>query len=289
MTVDFPSERQVNNVPFRSLGNIRFEEIKSGEKTLSYPEGGRLNVIIMNGSKEAVIKMDKVEEQIALSPYTLFIGGKDSRIRLSLPEEGKAIALYFSDVSSYCDSGFCEFLERNAADFSNSFSMCPMNDALKGYYTVMESAMGEMYDDLKFHEIMCREFFCLLFKCLAVSDAARFLCPSIPWHHDPVFRRKVMENYRHSYRVKSLMQDCGYSSKIFNRKFKAEFGVTPGKWIVEQVCKVIEERLSDPDMTFKSISRELHMSSVQSFSRFCTRNFGIPPGQLRERICHMKK
>lgn len=91
-----------------------------------------------------------------------------------------------------------------------------------------------------------------------------------------------MDNYQKSYRVKTLAADCGYTEIEFNGKFKNEFGVTPGRWIKEQISKVIEKRLSNPHITLQEISEELRMSSVQSFSRFCKKNFGMPPGKIRD-------
>lgn len=272
----------MKNYLFKSKIDIEFKSIPAGETFILSPGENNLNVVIMNGAKGATVRIGS-GETIFLSPYTLFLTGKDSQVNMTIPDESSAIALYFDYVGKYCDSKICAFLEKNGHSFSNAYSILTMNDALKGYFVVMDTSMVENFEEIPFREIKYKEFFFLLCKWLEISDFAEFLHPAMSWY-DPVFRRKVMDNYTRSYRVKTLAADCGYPEKEFVEKFKEEFGVMPGKWINDQVHQAIVKKLSNPNISLNEIAADLQMSSTQSFSRFCKRNFGMPPSKLRKEL-----
>lgn len=272
----------MKNYLFKSRIDIDFKSITAGDTLVHTPEENNLNVVIMNGTKGATVRIGS-GETIILSPHTLFLTGKDSKVNIILPEDGRAIALYFDYVGKYCDSKICTYLEKTSQTFSNAFSILPMNEALKGYFIVMDTSMVENFDEIPFREIKYKEFFFLLCKWLEISDFAEFLHPAMSWY-DPVFRRKVMDNYTRSYRVKTLASDCGYSEKGFVKKFRNEFGVTPHKWINDQIHQVIVKKLANPSISMNEIAADLQMSSAQSFSRFCRRAFGLPPSKLRKEL-----
>lgn len=272
----------MDNYLFKSKIDIRFMHATGGGWRINSPGEDSLNTVIMNGAKGSKVVVDE-NNVIFLSPYTLFLAGRNSLIDLEVPEGGSAIALLFDYVGKYCDQKICAFLETKESVFVNSTSILPMDDGIKGYFTTMDTSLSGLFEEIPFREIKYKEFFYILCNLLKVSDFAEFLHPAMSWY-DPVFRRKVMDNYQKSYRVKTLAADCGYSEKEFVEKFKEEFGILPCKWINDQVHQAIVKKLSNPCSCFKEIANDLQMSSVQSFSRFCKKNFGITPTQLRQQL-----
>lgn len=99
--------------------------------------------------------------------------------------------------------------------------------------------------------------------------------------YDPVFRRKVLDNYEEDYRAKTLAARCGYSCQEFCEKFRLEFGEPPSSWLRKQMMSIITHNLSNPCIPIKDIADSLKMSSVQQFTRFCKTAFGKTPTQLR--------
>lgn len=272
----------MENYFFKSKIDICFGHVVSGDHVLKSSDGESLNVIVMNGANGCRVSVNG-NQMAYLAPYTLFLAGKESIVTLSVPEGGSAILLYFDYIGKYCDAKICAFLESSGREFSNSTSIMPMNEGLKGYFLAMDSSLVELFGEVAFREIKYKEFFYILCNWLEISDFTEFLHPAMSWY-DPVFRRLVLDNYQKSYRVKALAKDCGYSEKEFVVKFRKEFGMMPGKWITEQVCGIILKSLSNPNASFKLIAEDLQMSSVQSFTRYCRRNFGKTPSQLKAEL-----
>lgn len=273
----------MNNYLFKSQIDIVFSHLTSGKHPLGESSNANLNVVIMNGAKEARVEIKGTGETLLLPPYSLFLVGKDSNVKITIPDESTAIALFFDYVGKYCDEKICSYLESKRPQFSNTYSTLLMNEALRGYFITMNNALVDIFDEIPFKEIKYKEFFYILCKWLEVSNFAEFVHPAMSWY-DPVFRRKVMDNYERSYRVKTLAADCGYNMKEFVEKFKIEFDTLPGLWINDQIHKAMLKKLSNTSISFQEIANDLQMSSVQSLSRFCRRNFGKTPGMIRKEL-----
>lgn len=261
---------------------VEFKRLGAGSTTELYSANNDFNILLMNGGEACpvVIQGDK---EVFLLPYSIFLVSKDTSLTITVPSGGVAIAMFFDYVGRYCDDKVCNYLEKHRLKLTKSSSMLAMNDVMKAFFTTMESSFSELFVDIYFKELKYKEFFYILCNWLDVSELSRFLSPAMTMN-DREFRRSVMENFENSYRVKELAAACGYSEREFVSRFKQEFGTLPNKWLTEQLNKAAVLNLSDLNLSFKDIAENLHMSSVQSLNRYCMREFGHTPGQLRSSL-----
>lgn len=243
-----------------------------------------LNLIYMNGPK--VSRFSKGGDTIMIPPFSIILVGRDAKADISIPPEGHGVALYFDYVNRNCQTMVCSFLEENEVNFSNSYSLLPMNDVLRCFFRTMDKNLFELYDEKNFRDVKFMEFCHILCQWLETSDFVEFLYPAMTWN-DPAFRRLVLENYVNSYRVKTLASTCGLTEKQFTEKFRKEFGESPKIWITNQAVKDMKEMMTDPNMSFKEMSDTLKMSSVQSFTRFCKSKTGMTPTRLRSEMIRL--
>jgi len=101
------------------------------------------------------------------------------------------------------------------------------------------------------------------------------LSPDLP------FRTFIFENHKKINSVEQFAYLANMTKDGFIRKFKRIFGVTPGNWLVRKKKNRIKYELVNTNKAFKEISYDHGFSHVGSFSKFCSKNFGLSPIQIR--------
>lgn len=98
--------------------------------------------------------------------------------------------------------------------------------------------------------------------------------------------RSFMENVRIKacgvFTVKELSQECGMASGCFYRKFKKEFGVTPGSWMDAQRIADIKYLLHSTTLTLTEIAKRTGFATPSSLNHYCVKHLHFTPGKLRE-------
>ncbi|MBB4037467.1 AraC-like DNA-binding protein [Dysgonomonas hofstadii] len=117
------------------------------------------------------------------------------------------------------------------------------------------------------YDIKKKEFVFLMRTLYDKQTLAGFFSPVLLSQNH--FRMDVLANYTHDSTVKSLSKKCFMTTKTFTRKFKAEFGMTPHKWIVNQKVKSLEYYLVHKTVSVDNILTEFHFSSMTEFLHFC--------------------
>lgn len=99
--------------------------------------------------------------------------------------------------------------------------------------------------------------------------------------------RKVIDfidaNCNAQLRVSQLAALENMSRAAFTRKFTADTGISPKQLVNSRLMRKISQLLHKPGISVKEVAAELNFSSEYVFSRFCSREFGLPPGKLLER------
>ncbi|MCD8185740.1 MAG: AraC family transcriptional regulator [Rikenellaceae bacterium] len=91
----------------------------------------------------------------------------------------------------------------------------------------------------------------------------------------------MYRNYRHITSVQELADLSLYSSSGFKKQFYRVFGNSPSVWLRNRKSALIYQDLNGSGLSIKEIADKYHFSSVSSFSTFCRKNFGSPPGKIR--------
>ncbi len=82
--------------------------------------------------------------------------------------------------------------------------------------------------------------------------------------------------------VEQLAEFMKMRPDVFSRKFSADIGVTPKKFLTRFLLRRASELLLEPGSRVKEVAAELGFGSEYYFSRFFHKNTGIPPRQYRE-------
>ena len=98
------------------------------------------------------------------------------------------------------------------------------------------------------------------------------------------FRETILRNYTKAESVEDLANIAGMGRTNFDRKFKVEFGVSPGRWLLQQTAKQIYHRMSEPNIKVKDLITEFGFASSTHFTRFCRQQFGAPPTHILKQI-----
>lgn len=97
------------------------------------------------------------------------------------------------------------------------------------------------------------------------------------------FRCLVLKHYRHAKSTKDLACLCNFGLHSFRRIFKAEFGISPYKWVIQKRAEGIRLRLSVKHIPLIDIVDEFHFLSSSHFTVFCKRYLGDTPQRIRRR------
>ena len=92
----------------------------------------------------------------------------------------------------------------------------------------------------------------------------------------------IAANASASTTVEHLAEFMKMRPDVFSRKFSADIGVTPKKFLTRFLLRRASDLLLRPGCRVKEVAAELGFTSEFYFSRFFHKNTGIPPRQYRE-------
>ena len=82
-------------------------------------------------------------------------------------------------------------------------------------------------------------------------------------------------------RLSQLAQECGLSISHFARSFKASFGVSPHRWLMQRRIERAQELLMNTRESLADISEQAGFSDQAAFTRTFHQIVGISPGRWR--------
>lgn len=103
-----------------------------------------------------------------------------------------------------------------------------------------------------------------IFGCLKISN----------------FQRNVYGNYKGIRNVSELSEKLNMNKHSFSKQFNDEFGISPAKWLSQQLAKDIIRKISNSNILAKDLMYEFNFSSATDFTRFCKRHYGQTPSEL---------
>ena len=127
--------------------------------------------------------------------------------------------------------------------------------------------------------IKTHEIYLVLKHFYTDEERARFCYPFIGYNPD--FTESVIANYTHSRTAEQLAACLGYGIKTFRKQFKINFGVTPYKWMQQQMAIQIRSKLMKKEIPLKQIMAEYGFMTTSHFIIFCRKHFGGTPMEIR--------
>ena len=241
----------------RNLTDIEIIFILKGKLTISY---GKIMNLEIEGGK------------IMLFPPGARVVGK-------LLEDTHFVIFRIRAVSQLCDCMSLERLYSSVAEKSNEFRTLNINERMNAFIEMFVVCVNDGLKCTYYFATKTRELFFLLRAYYTKEELAGFFNPILG--RDASFMNLMYRNYFKVSNIQQLADLSNYSLSGFKKQFRKVFGISPTEWMTQQKASKIFQDINTSDFSFKEIADIHGFSSVSSFSNFCLKNFGMPPGKIR--------
>ncbi len=212
----------------------------------------------------------------------MFFVSRNSTIKYQLFEGGRFMVAVFESITNLCSKTSLLELVNYKKLIKYEVKTFPINDRLFSFLEPLSIILKDGANCKQLHDIKLQELF-WYFRAYYTKEAlASLLYTLIGVSLE--FRNKVLHNYSRASTVQELAEICGISLVSFKRQFTEEFGEPPYSWLQKRRVSLIKFRLADKDIPLKQIIDELNFSSLPHFVRFCKKNIGMTPGELRKSL-----
>jgi len=130
-----------------------------------------------------------------------------------------------------------------------------------------------------YHDIKIKELFLLIRAYYSHEDLRDFF--SMVLSPDTEFSEFVRANHYKYKTVIDFAQGLCMTPKNFRQKFVSVFGEPPAAWMTREKACLIHYELISGDKTIAEISDEYGFAAQSHLNRFCKREFGKNPGEIR--------
>ena len=136
-----------------------------------------------------------------------------------------------------------------------------------------------------FFDMKIREFFLLLRAYYPKRELRKFL--EMILSGDTAFSESVKMNRDKYSTVIALAESMNLTARQFNRRFKEVFDRTPYNWMKESKLSTIYHEITATGKPIKQIAIESGFGSVAPFTRFCKKELGKTPIELRNGVFYI--
>ena len=109
--------------------------------------------------------------------------------------------------------------------------------------------------------------------------------------HEPVRRAQdlIDADPAGDHRLPVLASRVAMSERHLLRRFSAELGVTPARYVAASRLEAARRQLEDSDETVAAIATRVGFGTAESMRRTFVRQLGTPPDDYRRRFSHQRK
>ena len=211
---------------------------------------------------------------------------KSAMITYKVLEDSKILYMAFDVPYSICDRLFITNLYKKSEEVKYDFKALKANNAIDTFVTSVVYLLNNIGDNLEVNNIKHQEIFLILRLFYSEEELTNFFYPIIGMSFN--FRNFVLENHHKCNKLIELIELSNLCPNAFMRKFKKEFGISGYQWMLKQLCKKIEHKASQPDVTIKEIMEATGVVDPANFTRLCKKNFGKTPTALIAMYQHNK-
>lgn len=236
-------------------------------------------------SRPAHTKVDRVEA------YGRPTGSDAGRLLVMIPGACYHVSAPSGAFRSLHCSLHCSEFERLFGETIDWGSLSQLGGELSPG-TEIERLMTRIYDELVRERIGQAAVIesCATTLCVELLRRFRQGRPRRPDVHAgglPAWRMRLLMERVHADMpapsVTELSDLCGLTTRQLSRVFKAETGMTIGRYVDEATMERAHRLLTSTELTIAAIARELGFANSDSFSQSYRRITGVPPSRSRHR------
>ena len=262
---------------------IAVKTIYKGQPLDGYSQQCKI-VFVLDGSvtyKLRGLVMTELQEgqMLVLAP--------DKHFAFSTKDTAKLLTVTLTQLSGLCECFPLENLLVHRDESREDVTVLEANAAIDAYTASLLTSIKHGLLCKYYLETKTKELFYLLRAFYAKEQLAHFFSEML--HADAHFYYFVKQNYKNINSIPEFAAMVDMKQLTFEKRFKEVFGVPPYKWIIEQKAKAIHLALCTTNTPLKELAAQYGFSSKSSFSDFCKKNLGAPPGRVRGKIRNSSK
>lgn len=167
---------------------------------------------------------------------------------------------------------------------TNLTIILPIKPSLELFLQTIETYLCDNKEGDLIWNIKHQEILYLFTKYYNKDDLYKFF---YPLYSDFVsFKSLVFTHADSAKDCRELAERCGYGLKTFRRTFKLDFGKPALQWLHERKAAQIKHQILSLDISFKEIIYQFNFTSASHFNKFCKKNLGETPTNLREKFAY---
>jgi len=219
----------------------------------------------------------------------LFLPVENRFVRLSVESDATMMIFRLYNPIKLCESYLVERLfdpkEFNTSGMFVDHADKPMVlDINQRMFYFVNGVINNVTDGIKckhFFEMKIKEFFMLLRAYYPKSEIKKFLYPVLS--SDTAFSEYVKNNRNKFSTVIALAKSMHLTQRQFVRRFRKVFNRTPYSWMKESRTSTMRSEITTTVKPLKQISHECGFSSIAQFTRYCKKEVGMTPMELRNK------
>lgn len=195
--------------------------------------------------------------------------------------DGELLDAYFDVIDFICDKISLQQLQQLRQEVAYAPEPLEVRGAIHSLLGTLAIYLNDQALCAYLHELKIKELFWNLRAYYSREELAAFLCPILG---ESKFHNDVISAFTCNARVSELAERVYMSTSAFYKRFREEFGTSPEQWIRMQSNKQILFLIQDYDLSIGEIASQLSFNSQSTFSRYCSKNFGLSPSNLRRTL-----
>lgn len=260
---------------------FRYVEITKGEQHEFISEKVNTIIFILTGSMR--ISCNQFTN-VLFHPKEMCLLPISAQCTWVAVEDSTAIILSGSNDNSYCDRISLQQHAQTWLDAADKFEKLIIRPRLLQFLHTVKNYLNDGITCPQMHFVKQREFSVLLRAYYTHMEIVEFFLPTVRYNRD--FEIFIMNNYLKMKGVKEFVDLSGLNVGTFNRKFKAQFGISPYQWMIKQKSKHVLHELTVKSKSIADVMRDFEFADASHFNRYCKAMFGASPSEIRK---HAKK
>ena len=212
------------------------------------------------------------------------------KYRLAYFVESNALVVVFRlyNPVKLCESYFIEQLfdpnkqEDGIYGQSGILKVLEINTRMQYFVNGLIECINDGIKCKHFFDMKIKELFLMLRAYYPKDELREFL--SLILSRDIAFSEYVRSNRNNFPTVIELAKSMNLTQRQFARRFKKVFGCTPYAWMKEGKTLTIRHQITATKKPIKQVAIECGFISLAQFTRFCKKELGKTPLELRSEV-----
>ena len=237
----------------------------------------RYNYLIFLLNGEVVVNCDEFTGR-HFKKGNLFFIPRTAETQITIVEDSKMMVCVFDTIRSICDKFNLHSCWSICRDMKYDFRPLQIIPQFESFLGQLIYYLNQGVRCEHFHELKVQEMFLIIRWFYTKEQIAQLFYPIIGQSLD--FKTFVLDNHLKVKNINELANLSMMGRSSFDIKFKKEFGMPPGQWLLKQKAKHIKIHMSMPGITISDLLIKFDFNSATHFTRFCKQHFDTTPSKL---------